>query len=70
MAFTNLRAGSNFKSNRDSIGQNGVGASLTNVFSKHFTVVTSDQDNCFTMECFDNMLKINHKISKRKKEEQ
>ena len=65
IAFTNLRSGSNFNNERNSIGQNGVGASLTNVFSKYFYVKTSDENNSFIMTCENNMSNINYKIGKK-----
>ena len=65
IAFTNLRAGSNFNEERNSIGQNGVGASLTNVFSKYFYVKTSDENNCFIMTCENNMSNIKYNIKKK-----
>ena len=42
--FTQLRAGSNFddESKGEVVGQNGVGASLTSIFSKSFSIDTSN----------------------------
>lgn len=54
MLFGSLYAGSNFNDgdeeydNKDSGGQNGEGASLVNLFSKKFTVKTSDGIKAFT----------------------
>lgn len=44
LVFTNLKTGSNFDddSESESAGVNGVGVSLTNIFSKHFTIETND----------------------------
>lgn len=47
MIFGHLRSGSNFDDNADSesAGQNGEGASLTNIFSDQFRVQTADGAN-------------------------
>ena len=57
MIFSNLRAGSNFNDDesRTVAGTNGVGSTLTNIFSKKFTVQTSDGKNKFTQTFTDNM---------------
>ncbi len=57
LIFSNLRAGSNFDDTQDRIvaGTNGVGASLTNIFSKKFTIKTSDGKNQFVQVFSDNM---------------
>jgi DNA gyrase/topoisomerase IV subunit B len=49
MIFSNLRAGSNFNDDEDRVvaGTNGVGASLTNIFSTQFQIKTSDGKNEF-----------------------
>lgn len=57
MIFSNLRAGSNFDDtqSRNVAGTNGVGSTLTNIFSKKFTVKTSDGKNSFHQVFTDNM---------------
>lgn len=55
LAFTELRAGSNFGNNRESIGTNGIGSSATNIFSKYFEVVTSDGEKKLKLVCKDNL---------------
>lgn len=57
LAFCNARAGSNFEDDAERItaGLNGVGATLTNVYSKIFEVDTSDGTNKFTLECKNNL---------------
>jgi DNA gyrase/topoisomerase IV subunit B len=59
MIFSNLRAGSNFNDDESRIvaGTNGVGASLTNIFSKRFTVKTADGKNEFVQTFTENMSK-------------
>ena len=44
MIFSNLKAGSNFndEEQRTGAGTNGVGSTLTNIYSKEFTVTTCD----------------------------
>jgi DNA topoisomerase-2 len=56
MIFGELRTGSNFDDdNRFSAGLNGLGAKLTAVFSKEFTVTTSDKKKKFTQTFTDNL---------------
>lgn len=58
IAFTKLKAGSNFEKESESIGQNGVGASLVNIFSKEFFVETSDGIKKTTINCSNNNSKL------------
>ena len=64
MIFSNLKAGSNFNDEEDRIvaGTNGVGSTLTNIFSKKFTIATCDGKNRFSQTYKENM----HKRSKAK----
>ena len=57
MIFSNLKAGSNFDDTQDRnvAGTNGVGSTLTNIFSKQFTITTCDGTNKFTQKFTDNM---------------
>jgi DNA gyrase/topoisomerase IV subunit B len=57
MIFGELRSGSNFDDDEDSVstGQNGEGSTLTNIFSKEFTVDTADGENRFVCTYHDNM---------------
>jgi len=57
MIFSNLKAGSNFDDSEDRIvvGTYGVGSTLTNIFSKEFTVTTCDGKKKFTQTFNDNM---------------
>lgn len=65
LAWTKLRAGSNFDdSARVGAGMNGVGVSLTNIFSKTFVGVSCDGTNKITVTCTDNMSKIEKKVGK------
>jgi DNA topoisomerase-2 len=59
MIFSNLRAGSNFNDDEDRVvaGTNGVGSTLTNIFSLKFRVQTSDGKNEFDQIFSDNMSK-------------
>jgi len=59
MIFSNLKAGSNFDDSEERIvaGTNGVGSTLTNIFSKQFTVSTCDGKNKFVQVFSDNMHK-------------
>lgn len=57
MIFSNLKAGSNFDDTQDRnvAGTNGVGSTLTNIFSKKFVVTTCDGTDRFTQTFIDNM---------------
>jgi DNA topoisomerase-2 len=59
MIFSNLKAGSNFndEEQRTGAGTNGVGSTLTNIYSKEFTVTTCDGVNQFTQTFSNNMRK-------------
>jgi len=60
--FTQLRAGSNFddESKGQVVGQNGVGASLTNIFSKKFEIETANGHKYYK-QIFENSMQIKHK---------
>lgn len=67
MIFSNLKAGSSFDDSKDrnTAGTNGVGATLTNIFSKRFSIKTCDGTNKFEQEFTENMSKRSRpKISK------
>ena len=57
MIFSNLKAGSNFNDDesRTGAGTNGVGSTLTNIYSKQFTINTCDGKNLFTQTFTNNM---------------
>lgn len=57
MIFGELRSGSNFDDEADSVttGQNGEGSTLTNIFSTEFIVDTADGKNRFLCGYYDNM---------------
>lgn len=59
MLFGYLRSGSNFDDTEDTdvTGQNGEGASLTNIFATKFTVETGDGKKRFKQTWTDNMMK-------------
>lgn len=59
MIFSKLRAGSNFNDDekRDWVGTNGLGSTLTNIFSTKFAVDTCDGKNCFAQTFTGNMSK-------------
>lgn len=56
IAFTEARAGSNFsdETKANGIGTNGIGSFLTNVYSKSFTVITSDGKSELTLKSINN----------------
>lgn len=57
MIFGELRSGSNFDDDEDSVGtgQNGEGSSLVNIFSKEFIVETCDNKKKFVQTFTNNM---------------
>lgn len=57
MIFSNLKTGSNFDDTEDRIvvGTNGVGSTLTNIFSKEFKIETCDGKKQFTQVFTNNM---------------
>ncbi len=57
MIFSNLKAGSNFDDSeaRSWAGTNGVGSTLTNIYSKRFTIETCDGKNQFKQTFSNNM---------------
>ena len=57
LALTELRAGSNFNDNegRVLLGMNGVGSSLTNVFSKYFEAIVHDKKREGHLICTNNL---------------
>ncbi len=70
MIFSNLKAGSNFndEESRTGAGTNGVGSTLTNIYSTEFSISTSDGKNLFTQTFKNNMReRLEPKISKSTK---
>jgi DNA topoisomerase-2 len=70
MIFSNLRAGSNFDDSEERLvaGTNGVGATLTNIFSTQFRIRTCDGKNEFDQIFTENMrIRSEPKISKGSK---
>ena len=57
MIFSSLKAGSNFDDTEQRLvaGTNGVGSTLTNIYSKMFRVSTSDGKKAFRQTFYDNM---------------
>lgn len=68
LALTELRAGSNFNDDegRVLLGMNGVGSSLTNVFSKEFIAHVFDGEREGILTCRDNLSFKECKITKKK----
>ena len=70
LIFSNLKTGSNFDDSEDRTvaGTNGVGATLTNIFSKHFRVSTCDGSKEYVQNFYDNMHRRDEpKVSNKKK---
>jgi len=59
--FTEAKAGSNFDDkDRTTIGLNGLGSTITNVFSKKFRVITQDGKKKLILDCINN--NASHKV--------
>ena len=55
LAWTKTKAGSNFNDDgRNTVGMNGVGSSLTNIFSKRFVGTSIDSIGKVVVECSNN----------------
>lgn len=69
MVFSNLKAGSNFDDSeeRSWAGTNGVGSTLTNIYSKEFKISTCDGKNIFTQTFNNNMRERTQPVVKRAK---
>ena len=69
LIFSNLKAGSNFDDteSRTWAGTNGVGSSLSNIFSKEFIISTCDGKNHFIQNFSENMRKRTEPIIKKSK---
>lgn len=69
LAWTQLRAGSNFSDDkRITAGTNGVGSSLSNIFSTSFTGVADDGKKRLILDCTDNMSTIKHRVISSKQQ--
>lgn len=65
LVWTRARTGTNFDDNdRVTIGMNGVGSFITNVFSTSFSAYTSDGKKSYALESGDNALKSKSKTGK------
>ena len=69
MVFSNLKAGSNFDDSeeRSWAGTNGVGSTLTNIYSKEFRISTCDGKNHFAQTFTGNMRERTEPVIKRAK---
>lgn len=67
LAWTKTKAGSNFNDDgRTTVGLNGVGSSLTNIFSKKFVGISNDGTSMLTVTCLDNCSKTDWSIVNKK----
>ena len=69
MVFSNLKAGSNFDDSeeRSWAGTNGVGSTLTNIYSKEFKISTCDGKNSFKQTFSNNMRERTQPVIKKAK---
>jgi len=69
MVFSNLKAGSNFDDTeeRSWAGTNGVGSTLTNIYSKEFNISTCDGKSSFTQTFSNNMRERTQPVVKKSK---
>lgn len=63
LAWAQMRAGTSFNVNRQTIGAHGLGSVATNIFSKKFIGISCDGKKKCTVSCLDNLSNINTKIS-------
>ena len=70
MIFSNLKAGSNFDDTeaRSWAGTNGVGSSLTNIYSTNFEISTCDGKNHFLQTFTNNMRERTEPVIKKSKQ--
>lgn len=61
IAWTTLRSGTSFGSDRDKIGTNGLGSVATNIFSNVFIATSDDGKKRQTIECHGNMSSVDPK---------
>ena len=68
LAWTELRAGSNFddSAGRITAGSHGMGSSIVNILSDSFIGITDDGENRCTVTCSDGMSNIDYKITPSK----
>lgn len=68
VAWCDLNSGSNFEDSKDNrtMGQNGVGSSLSHIFSKNFKGETSDGNKKVVVSSKNNMTGIEQKITSNK----
>ena len=67
IAWTQMKAGTSFNKDRQTIGAHGLGSVATNIFSKYFKAVSCDGKHLCTVECTNNLSTINTSISKHSK---
>ena len=63
LAWTTARAGSNFGATRETIGANGIGSYISNVFSQEFIGETWDGKQYLKLTCTENAKNIDHTVS-------
>jgi len=68
LVFSTLRTGGNFDDSKkeETLGKNGVGVALTNIFSKQFRVNTYDGSKTYTQEFTNNMYNIGKPVIRNK----
>jgi len=64
VGFTQLKAGTNFDEDFVSIGQNGEGVSLVNIFSTYFHLDTSDGKKRTRLACKNNLSESDYKLTR------
>lgn len=63
LAWTQMRAGTSFDDDRETIGANGLGSVACNIFSTKFTGISDDGNKRYTLKCKTNLSDIAHSIS-------
>ena len=67
IAWTQMRAGTSFNKERQTIGAHGLGSVATNIFSKNFMGISNDGKYQCIVRCSDNLSHINSEINKTTK---
>jgi DNA gyrase/topoisomerase IV subunit B len=66
LAWSQMRAGTSFEDDRETIGANGLGSVACNIFSTRFTGISDDGQRRFTLKCKNNLSDISHDITDSK----
>lgn len=66
LAWSQMRAGTSFEDDRETIGANGLGSVACNIFSSRFTGISDDGKHRFTLNCKNNLSEVSYNIEDSK----